>query len=169
MRDENRPRRIARMIAAVIIAVGMALLAATHAVDAQTAPKKGAAERSEKGWPYPEPAQRGATGYSPNYQRYTDPSERWDIYANILWRKTGSRNKDEVEYYNYELSEFLDSLEATHRAKLKAAGHLLLVMRKIRWKAIKLPYRDTKTGCVLFLVDHNGRRDLAADKCDGGS
>src|SRR5262245_51184882 len=169
MRHDNRLARILIMLAPLFIAAGMALLASTLVVDAQIAPRKGAAESGGTGWPYPEPAQRGATGYSPDYAKYVTPSERWDIYVNILWRKAGSRNKADVEYYAYELSEFLGSIRYDdERAKLNAALHLIPLIQKIRRGAIKLPYRDARTGCLLFTVGHSGRRDLAADNCDGG-
>jgi hypothetical protein len=163
MRPENRPARILRVLAMA----GAAVLLSALDVTAQTAPQKGAAERSGKGWPYPEPAQRGATGYSPDYALYARPSERWDIYANILWRKAVSRNKADIEYYDYELGQFLDAVPAGERARFSAAGHLLPLIEQIRKNTIKLPYRDTRTGCLLFTVRQSGRSVLAADNCDG--
>jgi hypothetical protein len=118
-------------------------------VFAQSAqPKSGAAEKVKKGWPYPEPAQRGATGFSPDYSRYSGSSEQWDIYVNILWRKTGSRTKPEISYYNEELSQFLASLSSDDRARFNAANQLPLLMEQIRASAFVLPYREGTTGCL---------------------
>jgi hypothetical protein len=133
---------------------------------AQASSMIGAAERAGKGWPYPEPAQRGATGYSPDYSSYARPSERWDIYVHILWRKTASRAKADLEYYDYELAQFLDSLSDNERVQFKSAHHLLLMLEQIRSNVIKLPHRDATTSCLLFMVKHSGRSDLAADKCE---
>jgi hypothetical protein len=144
-----------------------ALFFSSHAVCAQTpSPKVGAAEKPGKTWPYPEPAQRGATGYSPDYSEFKEPNERWDVYVNILWRKTIATNKFDVEYYDYELSQFLDSVPPSERAKFKSASGLLMVMKRIRANKLKLPYRDSGTGCALFFVKHDKRADLAADDCN---
>ena len=129
----------------------------------------GTAESAAKGWPYPEPAVRGATGFSPDYSLYTRQSERWDIYIHILWRKANTRSKDQLGYYNYELTQFLEQLPATDARKLKSANHLLLLVEQIRAGTLPLPHRDDITGCLFFKVNHNGRIDLAADGCESGS
>ena len=150
----------------LISVVIAALIVGSSAVNAQNpAPKAGAAEQAGKGWPYPEPAQRGATGYSPDYAVYTNANERWDIYVHVLWRKTASRSKADLDYYDYEMAQFLDSVPLDQRAKFKAATQLLLVMEQIRGNSIKLPYRDNSTGCLLFSVKHDNRTDLAAGDC----
>jgi hypothetical protein len=149
-------------------AAGFAQTVSSTGVDrlAQAQSILGAAEKAGKGWPYPEPAQRGTTGYSPNYSDYGRPSERWDIYVNIVWRKTASRAKADLEYYDYELGQFLDSMPDRERVRFKSAGQMLLVMEQIRGKAITLPYREATTSCLLFMVRHSGRNDLAADNCE---
>jgi hypothetical protein len=126
----------------------------------------GAAEKAGKGWPYPEPAQRGATGYSPNYSDYGRPSERWDIYVNIVWRKTASRAKADLDYYDYELARFLDSIPPGERGRFKSASQMLLIVEQIRGRALTLPYREPAIDCLLFMVGHSGRNDLAADNCE---
>src|SRR4051812_1025231 len=69
---------------------------------------KGAAEKSGKDWPYPEPAVPGATGASPDYADYNQLSERWDIYANLWWRRTASRR--DRDYYDGEIRDFLRTI-----------------------------------------------------------
>jgi hypothetical protein len=132
---------------------------------AQSPYKAGAAEKSGRGWPYPEPADRGASGFSPDYSRFTGRNERWDIYVNILWRKIASKSKQEIEYYDEELSNFQQTLPDEDKAKLQSAKQLAPAIEKIRVKALTLPYRELTTGCILFLVKHGNRVDLAADDC----
>ena len=86
------------------------------AVSQTNSPRMGAAEKAmEKmgkealAWPYPEPAEPGATGYSPLYSEFTDLSERWDIYINLLWRKTDPRNKGDKEYFDEEISKLFQT------------------------------------------------------------
>jgi hypothetical protein len=142
----------------------LAVMLSIVVVAAQGSPRTGAAERPGGDWPYPEPAQRGATGYSPDYSAFQAPAARWDIYANILWRRAGTTRGPDVEYYDYELSQFLQTLAPSQRARLQSSGFATTVAR-IRAKELTLPYRDPASGCLLFRVKHGTRMDLAANQC----
>ena len=126
----------------------------------------GAAEKAGRAWAYPEPAQRGATGYSPDYSKFTKPSERWDIYFNILWRRSVTSNRSDIEYYNDQLSDLMDTMPASAR---KSTSALPIVIKQIRDGQLRLPYRDATTGCLLFMVKHDKRMDLAADDCSSAN
>jgi hypothetical protein len=150
----------------ILAAAAAILFMCDSALHAQPAPRKGAAERSGKGLAYPEPAVPGATGASPDYSDFTDWNERWDIYVNLLWRKTGSRRNYDRAYFDMEMANFMQSMPSRDRATLVAAGDdLSSLMVQIRANAVSLPYRDSASGCLLFLTRNGGRRDLAADDC----
>jgi hypothetical protein len=146
-----------KMCRSVALAIAAVVFVSAAGKAETKAPSVGAAEREGKAWPYPEPAQRGATGYSPDYSEFKRTSERWDIYVNILWRKTGSESQPDPDYYGYELTQFLETLPSADRAKFKGATQLLLVLEQVRAGLIQLPYRDPATGCLLFAVEHDTR------------
>jgi hypothetical protein len=148
------------------VAIALMVLLGPSAARAQAAGASvGAAEKAGKGWPYPEPAQRGSTGFSPDYSVFTGAKERWDIYVNILWRKTGSARKFDLDYYDDELAQFIGSVPTTVQANIRSAVHLPLIMEQVRANLLTLPYRDPKTRCLLFMVKHDQRMDMAADDC----
>ena len=146
---------------AAVIMLGL-LLAAPAA--AETPRSKGAAELSANSWPYPEPARRGATGYSPNYSDLKTESAIWDVYVNVLWRRSATENADDMVYYGYEILHLLDAAPARLREQMRAA-QLPITVGSIRAHKINLPARDPASGCLLFFVKHQERTDLAADDC----
>ena len=161
----GRRSLIGRLLVASVWLVVATLIFRHIDATAQSASRRGAAEKLGQGWPYPEPAQPGATGFSPDYSRFSGWSARWDIYTNLLWRKTASRSREESEYYEQELSSFRESLSPRDKAKLESAPQLPLIVKRIRSKMLAVPYREPVTGCTLFLVKHDNRLDLAADAC----
>ncbi|MFB9265056.1 hypothetical protein ACFFWD_18155 [Bradyrhizobium erythrophlei] len=150
---ERADRMTNRLLAIVLVA---AVIIDVSFVRAQT-PTEGAAARAGKGWAYPEPASRGATGFSPDYSQFNRLSERWDIYFNILWRKSGTSNRDDIEYYDDQLHDLLETMPPAVRALGIASPAL---MQQIRSGQVKLPYRDAITGCLLFMAKHDKRMIL---------
>jgi hypothetical protein len=154
----------------VIVLITIELFTTTICASSQAnSPRMGAAEKAmERGglpWPYPEPAEPGATGYRPNYSVFEEVSERWDIYINLLWRKTDPRNKVDGKYFDEEISQLMDSMPAEVRRTFASASGLSRLIARIRAKQVSLPYNDPITGCLLFMANRMKRVDLAADNC----
>jgi hypothetical protein len=133
------------------------------------ASRRGAAETPDGPWPYPSPAQRGATGYTPDYARFTAAAARTDVIAYILWRATDPKlSREQRKYYVGEYADLLAKAgqeQGPEAVRKSVREFSRTIGGPIRRGKLKPPFFDELTGCWFFVVQREGRRDLHAGDC----
>lgn len=159
-----------RMVSALLIWLTISALVPTYAEATKGPPQRGAAEKADGQWPYPEPAQQGATGYVPNYTEVKRDDEQADIEAYLLWRATNPKaRKSEARFWLSEYERFMAESRSEARKDVQAefiSDFMHHVIGPIRSGHRTPPFFDDGyTECWIFFVTRNGQRDLHAGNC----
>ncbi|MGO4527004.1 hypothetical protein AB4097_19355 [Microvirga sp. 2MCAF35] len=166
----HSPKQSSTLISAALFGLALCLGLPAEAASSNSPPKVGAAEKADGQWPYPEPAQPGATGYVPDYTDYKRPDEQADIEAYLLWRATNPKaRKSEAKFWLSEYERFMAESRGEARKDVQAefiSDFIHHVIGPIRSGHRTPPFFDNDyTDCWIFFINRNGQRDLHAGNC----